>query len=85
MAALENRIPMAIWLMILSVSVLTLFSTGIAMPREFWYPVLAMPLMVAIVVGLIADLDSPRGGLIRSQQQTMLRLQADIAAESQNK
>jgi hypothetical protein len=36
------------------------------------------PLTIAIVVALIADLDTPSSGLILLDQRAMLRLKADI-------
>jgi hypothetical protein len=43
------------------------------------------PLMIAIVVALIADLDTPRSGLIRVGQQSMQRLQSDFATSESAK
>lgn len=34
-----------------------------------------MPLMIALVIALIVDLDHPRGGLITIKQQALLDLQ----------
>ena len=36
------------------------------------------PLMISIVMALVADLDSPRSGLIRISQQSMQRVQSDL-------
>jgi hypothetical protein len=36
------------------------------------------PLMIAIVMGLIADLDSPRSGFIQVDLRSMERLQQDL-------
>ena len=38
------------------------------------------PLLISVVLALIADLDSPRTGLIRVGQQSLERLQGDLQA-----
>jgi len=78
LAALETRIPLAIWLMLAFVSVLTCFLTGYSMRRRFVLVMFVSPLMISVVLALIADLDSSRSGLIRVQQQSMERLQRDL-------
>jgi hypothetical protein len=78
LAALEARIPLAIWLMLGFVSLLTCFLTGYSMRRRFVLVMLVSPLMISVVLALIADLDSPRSGLIRVQQQSMERLHRDL-------
>jgi hypothetical protein len=40
------------------------------------------PLTIAIVVALIADLDSPSQGFIQLDQRAMQRLKADLATQS---
>jgi len=85
LAALEARIPLAIWLMLAFVAVLTCFLTGYSMRRRFVLVMLISPLMISVVLSLIADLDSPRSGLIRVQQQSMERLQRDLQSPPPNK
>ena len=80
LAALENRIPSAIWLMLALISLLTCLTVGYSLRRRFALSMLVTPLMVAIVMALVADLDSPRSGLIRVAQQSMERLQSDLRA-----
>ena len=77
-SALENRIPVSIWLLIFCVSTIAIFSRGLTMARRFWMTVVLAPLTVAIVVTLIADVDTPSSGLIRLDQRAMLRLKADM-------
>ncbi|MBI1737687.1 MAG: hypothetical protein HYR58_00380 [Acidobacteria bacterium] len=80
LAALENRIPSSIWLMLVLISLLTCLTVGCSLRRRFVLSMLVTPLMIAIVMALIADLDSPRSGLIRIDQQSMQRVQSDIKA-----
>lgn len=82
LAALEARVPLAIWVMLGFVSVLTCFLTGYGMRQRFVLVMLISPLMISVVLALIADLDSPRSGLIRVQQQSMERLQRDLHSPS---
>ncbi len=77
--ALENRIPPTIWLMLLFIAVLTCLTIGYSQRRRFLLSTVVPPLMIAIVMSLIADLDTPRSGLITIGQQSMERLQSDMS------
>ena len=77
-SALENRIPRGVWLLIFSVSAIAAFARGLTLSRRFWLTLVLAPLTIAIVVALIADLDTPSTGLIRLDQRAMQRLKADI-------
>lgn len=78
LAALENRIPLTIWLMIVSVSLIAVFARGLTLARRFWLTLALAPVTIALVVALIADLDTPSSGFIRLDNRAMLRLKADI-------
>ena len=80
-AALENRIPVSIWFLILSVSVIASFSRGLTLTRRFWLTLVLIPITIVIVVALVADLDSPSTGLIRLDQRAMLRLKTEFSSE----
>jgi hypothetical protein len=80
-AALENRIPASIWFLILSVSVIAIFSRGLTLTRRFWLTLVLIPITIAIVVALIADLDSPSTGVIRLDQRAMQRLKAEFSSD----
>jgi hypothetical protein len=82
-AAMENRIPVSIWYMILSVSAIAIFSRGLTLTSRFWLMLVLGPLTVAIVVALVADLDSPSAGLLRLDQRAMQRLKSEISSEPQ--
>jgi hypothetical protein len=79
LAALENRIPITIWLMILSVSLIAVFARGLTLGRRFWLTLALAPITIALVVALIADLDTPSAGLIRLDNRAMQRLRVEIA------
>lgn len=80
LAAEENRIPSAIWLMIILIAVMACLITGYCMRRRLLLEMIVLPLTVAIVLALVAELDSPRTGLIRVGQQSMERLQTEMNA-----
>jgi hypothetical protein len=83
-ASLENRIPLPIWLLIVSVSIIAVFTRGTTLASRFWLTLILVPITIALVVALIADLDTPTRGLIRLDQRTMQRVKAEIAAEPNN-
>ena len=78
LAAEENRIPTAIWLMVVLIAVLASLVTGYSMRRKVLVEMIVLPLTVAIVMTLVAELDSPRTGAIRVGQQSMERLQLEF-------
>jgi hypothetical protein len=83
-AMLENRVPPPIWIMLTLISLLACLTVGMSVRRRFWYVMMISPLMIAIVMALIADLNSPRSGLLQTGRQSMERLQQDLKAESGN-
>ncbi|PYX35321.1 MAG: hypothetical protein DMG81_18265 [Acidobacteria bacterium] len=82
-AAFENRIPPPIWILIISISCIAVFTRGSTLTARFWLTTILVPITIAIVVALIADLDTPSRGLIRLDQRAMQRLKADMAAETE--
>jgi hypothetical protein len=80
MASLENRIPEPIWLLILSVSTIAVFTRGSTLTSRFWLTLILVPLTIALVVALIADLDTPSRGLIRLDQRAMERVKVEMNA-----
>lgn len=80
-AALENRVPPSVWFLIISVSVIAVFTRGLTLSSRFWVTLVLIPFTIAIVVALIADLDTPSSGLIRLDQRAMERLKVDLSVE----
>jgi uncharacterized membrane protein (Fun14 family) len=62
----------------LAVAAFQAFIAGYTLKRKVWMSLLVTPLVIAVVVGLIADLDDPHTGLIRIEQSSMNRLANDI-------
>ena len=83
-ASLENRIPLPIWLLIGSVSIIAVFTRGTTLASRFWLTLILVPITIALVAALIADLDAPTRGLILLDQRAMQRVKADISAETAN-
>jgi hypothetical protein len=77
-AAWWNRIPVAAWVLMFGIAFfcngLVGFGSRQLKPRLF----MILPLVVAISFFLIADIDSPRGGVIRVHPQNLERLRAGL-------
>src|SRR5271157_2125202 len=78
LSAFENRVPLTVWLVIFVVAAFQSFITGYSLKRRFWLSLVVTPLVVAVVMALIADLDSPHTGLIRIEQHSMDRRVDDV-------
>ena len=79
LAAFENRVPEAVWLIILVVAAFQSFVTGYTMKRKIWLSLTVTPIIIAILIALIADFDDPHSGLIRIEQKSMERLANELA------
>jgi len=77
-AAWWNRLPVAAWGLMGAISVVCSALVGFAarFPRGILF--LILPLAVSISFLLIADIDSPRGGLIRVRPQNLIGLQKSM-------
>lgn len=80
-AALEYRVPPPIWLLIICVSIIAAFTRGATLARRFWLTLVLIPITIALVVALIADLDTPSRGLIQLDQRAMQRLKTDLSVQ----
>ena len=80
-AAWWNRIPLAAWGLMGAIAICCNVLLGYN-ARQTGKPVrfLLLPLIVAISFYFIADLDSPRGGLIRVQPQNLVSLSNSLPA-----
>lgn len=72
-AAWWNRIPIAAWCLMVGIALCSniLVGLGGSKTRSEFLLLLILPAVVAIAFFLIADIDSPRGGLIRVQPQNL--------------
>lgn len=75
-AALENRIPREIWIMVAVLAMLTSLLSGSSLRSRSFSAMFLPALMFAFVALVIADLDTPGRGLIQMDQQSIERLAA---------
>jgi hypothetical protein len=82
--ALRTHVPGAVWLLLLIVAMsgcgVVGYSSGCSGVRSRFTNSL-LPLLIAVVITLIADLDRPRGGLIGISQQPLLDAQQSLQPE----
>jgi hypothetical protein len=76
-AAWWNRIPLAAWALMLAIAICCNVMIGYYLKPgpKHWLRTLALPLIAAVSFMLIADIDSPQGGIIRVKPQNLLHLQ----------
>jgi hypothetical protein len=80
-AAWWNRIPIAAWSLMSLIALLCNLLLGYGMQSKGLVLSLILPLAVSISFFLIADIDSPRGGVIRVQPQNLYALVESLKAE----
>ena len=81
-AAWWNRIPRAAWVLMVTIAVCCNVLVGYRAHsfRQEAVVLLVLPLVVSISFFLIADIDSPRGGLIRVIPQNLISLAESLRA-----
>jgi hypothetical protein len=82
-AAWWNRIPLAAWGLMGAIAICSnlLVGYGARKAEAEGVLMLVLPLLVAVSLFLIADIDSPRGGLIRVQPQNLLSFAHSLRAQ----
>ncbi len=73
-AAWWNRIPTAAWILLIAIAVGCNLLIGYGARRKSTALFMVFPLAVSLSFFLIADIDSPRGGLIRVRPQNLISL-----------
>ena len=81
-AAWWNRIPIAAWGLMLLIAICSnlLVGYGARSSRTGKPLLLVLPLVVSISFFLIADIDSPRGGVIHANPQNLMSLSESLRA-----
>jgi hypothetical protein len=83
LASIENHVPEAVVLLLLGVTAGALgfigYARGLNGHRRLG-SILMFTLLIAMVLGVILDIDRPRRGFIQVGQDSMLRLQASMEA-----
>ena len=80
-AAWWNRLPIAAWCLVLVIAIVCNFLVGYTSLRRSHGLLLVMPLAVSTAFFLIADIDSPRHGLIRVAPQNLISLSQSLRAQ----
>jgi uncharacterized membrane protein len=82
-AAWRNRIPIEGWALMVAIAICSnvLFGFGARNDKPKFILLLVLPLVVSIAFLLIADIDSPRSGLIRVIPQNLLSLSQSLHAQ----
>lgn len=79
-AAWWNRIPVEAWVLLEGIAVGCNLLVGYGTHRTSTL-LIVLPLAVSVSFFLIADIDSPRGGMIRVQPQNLISLSRSIPAQ----
>jgi hypothetical protein len=80
-AAWWNRLPVTAWCLVLAIAFFCSLLFGYTVQRRGRGVLLALPLVVSISLFLIADIDSPRHGLIRTVPQNLIRLSETLRSK----
>jgi hypothetical protein len=82
-AAWWNRIPLSAWGLMLAIAICSnvLLGVGARKVKAEGLLLPVLPLVVSIAFLLIADIDSPRGGLIRVNPQNLLSLSQSLRGQ----
>ena len=82
-AADDNRIPMGAWGMLLFVGFVSTLVVGTKISPRRWVLQSVLPIVLAMTLAMTMDLDSPRFGLIRIDQNPMARIAQGMARPPQ--
>ena len=77
-AAWWNRIPRGAWCLMFGIALFSNALVGYGARRPDTKLLLVLPVVVAVSLFLIADIDSPRGGVIRVRPQNLEALQPGL-------
>jgi hypothetical protein len=79
-AAWWNRIPIAAWALLLAIAICANLMVGFGARRAKREAALlfVLPLIISVSFLLIADIDSPRGGIIRVRPQNLVSLEQSL-------
>ena len=73
-----NRIPLAAWILLTLIAVFCNIQMGFTVRQRGAFLLLILPIALSISLFLIADIDSPRGGVIRVRPQNLESLVASL-------
>jgi hypothetical protein len=73
-AARLNRIPIPAWELMIAIAIFSNFLVGYGARKRHSFMFLILPMAIAISFFLIADIESPQGGIIRVTPQNLILL-----------
>jgi len=84
-AAWRNRLPIETWVLMLAVALFANALVGFGAPKAMSRITILtiMPVIISIAFLLIADIDSPRSGMVRVEPHNLLDLAHSIRSPSQ--
>jgi hypothetical protein len=80
-AAWWNRIPHAAWFMMISIAIFCNLFVGYASHGRSRYLFFVLPIALSIALFLMADIDSPRAGIIRVHAQNLESLDRSLQSQ----
>jgi hypothetical protein len=80
-AAWWNRIPVAAWTLLIAISIFCNILIGYRAPGRSRFLFLILPIALSISLFLIADIDSPRRGVIRVRPQNLESLAESLSLQ----
>jgi hypothetical protein len=80
-AAWRNRLPIAAWCLVIAIAVFCNLLVGYISHERPRFLLVVLPLAVSISFFLIAEIDSPRHGLIRVVPQNLISLSQSLNAQ----
>ena len=80
-AAFWNRIPVAAWMLIIIISIFCNLLIGLGMHSRNVFLLLIFPVILTISLFFIADIDSPRRGVIQVLPQNLQSLAESLRGQ----
>jgi hypothetical protein len=80
-AAWWNRIPIAAWMLLIMISVFCNLLIGYDSPGKSAFVLLILPIFLSVSLYLIAEIDTPRRGVIRVQPQNLESLAESLQSQ----
>jgi hypothetical protein len=77
LAGVENRIPREVWMMLGMLALTTAILSGLSLFKRSVFAMVVVPLMLAVVMQLIAELDTPGTGMVRTEARSIERLRTE--------
>jgi hypothetical protein len=83
-AAWWNRVPTAAWILVVLLSIFSNLLVGYATQNRSAFRFFVLPISLSISIFLMADIDSPRGGIIHVQPQNLEHLAGSVRQDSRS-